>query len=106
MNQVKLNNDNYAHILITSRIQGTKPFSQHLFPNDQDDVFNISLSIYPIHKLSSFASWKLMIQRLKLDESEILQLTKETNEEKEQEKEEERKSGNNKLKEIMISAKL
>jgi hypothetical protein len=40
-----------------------------------------------------------MLQRLELDESEILQLTKETNEEKEVD--EERKSDNNKLKEIM-----
>ena len=66
---------NYAHIIVTTRIQGAKLFSRYLLPKDHDDVFNISLCMYPLQKLSFFASCELMVKRLKLDESEILQLS-------------------------------
>ena len=66
---------NYGHIIVTTRIQGAKLFSRYLLPKDHDDVFNISLCMYPLQKLSFFASCELMVKRLKLDESEILELS-------------------------------
>ena len=67
------------HIMITSRIQSARVFSEKLFPNDKDDVMDIASCIYTVQKLSLCVSRRLMLKRLNLDENEMQELTEEGN---------------------------